>query len=66
MAFNAGDRVRVTDQSNPYRKMLGTVLSAAAGANTVRPDGYGSAKGVRLLDAQLMATSLESPITYPS
>lgn len=64
MAFVAGNRVRVTDQSSAYRKKLGTVLSASGGANVVRIDGYGAAKGVRLLDAQLRATTLASPLTY--
>ena len=68
MAFNADDRVRVTDQSSQYRGKLGTVEIAEAtvgdGYNRVRIDGHPVGNTVLIPDNELAATNFTSPITY--
>lgn len=65
MAFSPNDRVRVSSQASEFRGKLGTVLSAADGANVVRIDGYAATKGVRLLDPELVTSTLVCQIEYP-
>ena len=66
MPFNPDDRVKVTSQNSQYRQKLGTVETVDADGNHVRIDGYPVGKTALLLDAELIATNLPSPVTYPA
>ena len=69
MAFNANDRVIVTNQTSPYRNQLGTVITKAAdsadGFNRVRIDGFPEdGHTVPLADGDLAKSDQPSPISY--
>ena len=64
MAFQADDRIRVTDKSSQWRDKLGTVLSVDSDGNHVRLDGMQPAQTVLLKDDEIASTNFTSPITY--
>ena len=63
MAFSVNDRVRVSSDNSQWRGKFGTVLSAGAGDNQVRLDGFPDSRPVLLKDAELQTTTQPNPIT---
>lgn len=66
MAFAQNARVRVTSQNSQWRGKLGTVEIVNDDGNHVRLDGHAVGSTVLLKDAELVASSFEAPVTYPS
>jgi len=67
MAFEVGDRVKVTDQSSHYRNKLGEVvrLDDENDLVLVRPDGGKVSDEIPFDEGALQGTTLANPIDYP-
>ncbi len=64
MAFTAGDRVKVADQSSEYRRNRGTVKSVEGDLHQVQLEGHGCNGRVPLLTGQLKTDATALVVSY--